>query len=291
MEFFQERPRSPSPEHERTPEQILAAVQAVLHRREAMLIRWEETSDAEVNEVKNDLKEALGIPSTEHIIVAVGGHPDARSGMRIWVSSATNALQRYLIGSWNRASSHLSIHPRSSEGWDSLRDETIVRALRMPEITGRTSLRHTEHGDVTEYQVIHHPTEKVLGTVTVDEKAATIVRVRKNADAIQEVVPKSLKECMAVLAKEGRIRDPYMRRTVEDAIRRELDLPPAFAQRGLLITATENGSYLDITVEDKESEQVIAHVEYHAEFGEFSSRMIHHQVIKRILGVRPETRW
>lgn len=104
-----------------------------------------------------------------------------------------------------------------------------------------------------------------------------------HAEANERAISKSLKDCMATLAENGRLRDAGARRVVEAAIRKELAFPAGFANRALLVSGKQNGTNIDITVEDKESEQVIAEIEYNTQFGEFASQKINKAIIRRLL--------
>ncbi len=60
-------------------------------------------------------------------------------------------------------------------------------------------------------------------------------------------------------------------------------LPEDFANRSLLIFGKTNNKTIDIIVEDKETEQTIAEIEYSLQFDELGSHTLHKAAINKIL--------
>jgi hypothetical protein len=276
-----------SPENRKSPEQMKADATKVILARARELITWQEISDATVDAVKQDFKQALDIPAAEQLRIRALGD---RGGMRVEIESADNPLRRYVhaylrLSSTQPQVTQIEVNPASDVQDASARiDRLILDTLKLPpELRRNAEFKRTKNGNVTEHQVIHTGSKNVLGIVEVDERTATITSALKVPEAIDQLLPKSLSECMAMLAKEGRLRDAAMRKTVEAAIRQELNLPEGFVPRALLLSGKSRGTYLDITVEDKETEQVVAEIEYNVQFGEFASHKVNKAVINRIL--------
>lgn len=275
---------SDNPEVKKPPEQIKADAEKVILKRKPELSNWMKITEDEVTTVKNELKQALGLPASEKISVTA---PGDRAGLTIIVESATNPLRRYLatrIG-WDQGATpeatELNISTASRGGSPRIQ-KAIKEACKIP-ADYPVDIEATQRAERTIHKVIDRETKVVLGVVDVDDETATIRKVMADEKTIEKLAAKPLKECMAALARDGRLRDTSMRKVVEDALRKEANLPAAFANRGLFISGKQNGDTLAVTLEDKDTEQVIAEFEYSLKSDEFTSQKVNKAAINRIV--------
>lgn len=242
-------------ENRKSPEQIKADVSRIIIAKSEDLKHWMEIPDEKVKEIKDALKKALDLPASEQISIAI--YDTGRdTGVLFSVQSSTNPLRRYLyahrmgngeIGmmEFNLPSGHTKTNVQN------VINELFTKTLNIPRET-KVDFAYQDIGNgITRHTIIDQASGAILGTIDVNEKTATIIRSQRNETAIEAAKPKNLKESMTLLAKEGRTRNPLVRKTVEEALRKELQLPDQFSDRALLITAKQEGRYVEITVEDK----------------------------------------
>ncbi len=277
-----EKPKSPAEM------KVEAAVLGAVMQNLGTLEHWQDADAGDVQDVKTQLANAVGIQSGDDILVS---SRNGRGGLELTVSSKSNPLMTHFDAYLMRGDSAFNtfkLAPRTDEARGN--GEALVDALQLP-ASYREQAKDGAYADVysktpttTVYKIVDVHSKAVLGYVEVNEETKQIGRVKRDEAAIEKTKPKPLDECMKAFSKEGRMRDADMKATVDKAVRAQLDLPKGFEGRALLLSATPGqDDTVMITVEDKETETRIAQMEYTLKFKDFASASIDMKAIKKIL--------
>lgn len=292
----------PSAEAEKPDAEKKAALEKAIFDCLPELSDWINTTDAQEKKVKDQVKAALGLPATEQILISSVGSlldsraPGAEAARDISIVSNANPLKVY-------ATVSISARPRGGQRYETkinpgseaspMLSSMVSQALKCPEKMTKTTLKSIRTGDVTVHELRYYDATPsiALGTVEVDEKTHRITKVNRNEKGMKEAedaeaknAPRTLDQCMVTLGAERRVRNANDRKTISNAIKKEMNLPAAFANRELLLFSdTDARKNLIITVEDKQTETVIGKIEYNTGFKMFSSKTVDSKAIDRAL--------
>lgn len=265
-----------------------SAVSSIVLNNISTLENWQTADETIVQEIKKQLAAVVGLQSADDIVVRA--HMD-RAGLSITVTSKTNPLLTHYDAHMRQGAStfeSFKLAPRTDEVGNDY-SAILTKALELP-ATYESQHEKDTYADVhsttpttTIYKIIDRQSKVVIGFVEVNEETKQIGRVKRDEAALERIQPKPLVECMKAFAQYGRLRDPNVKKMVEQAIRKELNLQ-GFENRPLLLTAKPGkDETVLITVEDKETETVIAEMEYALKFEFFGSVSINSKEIRKVL--------